>query len=583
MLRVRPFPFLAAPTRARLVLLLLLGAGLALPARDARAQPAASPTPASSQAASHDTQGPVDEFNRGTPESSVRGFLAAVHDGDRERAAHFLDLRQLRGQDADTRGASLALQLGVVLEQTVDLRPGIFSDRPAGRLDDGLPPDRELLQRLETSDGPVGIVLARVARSDGVPIWLFSSDTVALVPALYGEFGYGRLGEILPSVFFRTRWLGLQLWQWLGLIAAVAGAALLSFLVVAVVLRILRPLIRRSASSFDDRLLSAASRPARLSVTVFAFSAAKLTLGLPLAVRERLAATETTLLVVAATWFLLRLTDEVTERLQGRLVAHQQLGLLPLLRPGRRTAKVAILALALVLALGNFGFNVTTLIAGLGVGGVALALAAQRSLENFFGAIALFSDQPVRVGDFCRFGDRVGTVEEIGLRSTRLRTHERTVVAIPNNDFAALQLENFAARDRVWYHPTLGLRYDTSPAQMRQILAALRDMLVEHPRVADAPMHVRFVGFGASSLDVEIFAYVATGDFEEFLAVAEELNLRCMDIVSAAGADFAFPSVTAYLENGRTTTAADARSGPHARNGGDEARRETRHTRRGAL
>jgi MscS family membrane protein len=141
----------------------------------------------------------------------------------------------------------------------------------------------------------------------------------------------------------------------------------------------------------------------------------------------------------------------------------------------------------------------------------------------------------------------VGTVEEIGLRSTRVRTLDRTLVTVPNAEFSTIQLENFAARDRIWYHPRLGLRYETTPDQLRFVLVELRRMLYSHPKIDPDPARVRFVGFGDSSLDLDIYAYVRTGDYNEYLEVAEDLNLRVMDIVAQAGTGFAFPSSTTYL------------------------------------
>jgi MscS family membrane protein len=153
----------------------------------------------------------------------------------------------------------------------------------------------------------------------------------------------------------------------------------------------------------------------------------------------------------------------------------------------------------------------------------------------------------VRPGDFCRFGDRIGTVEEVGLRSTRVRTLDRTVVTVPNAEFATLQLENFALRDRIWLHAKLGLRYETTPDQLRFVLVEIRKLLYAHPRLTPDPARVRFVGFGNSSLDLEVFAYVRTTDFDEFLAVREDVYLRIMDVVAESGSGFAFPSQTAYL------------------------------------
>jgi MscS family membrane protein len=207
---------------------------------------------------------------------------------------------------------------------------------------------------------------------------------------------------------------------------------------------------------------------------------------------------------------------------------------------------------------------VTGLLAGLGVGGLAVALAAQKTIENLFGGVSLVADRPIQVGEICRFGDRVGTIEAIGLRSTRIRTLDRTVVTIPNAEFSALQLENYSARDRIWLKLTLGLRYETSPAQLRQVLDALRKLLRDHPRVDPDPARVRFIDFGAYSLDLELFAYVQTSDFNEYLAIREEILLSIMDAVEACGTGFAFPSQTIYgaRDGGLPGADVDSRSSP---------------------
>jgi MscS family membrane protein len=159
-----------------------------------------------------------------------------------------------------------------------------------------------------------------------------------------------------------------------------------------------------------------------------------------------------------------------------------------------------------------------------------------------FGGVAVVSDRPVTVGDFCKFGERVGTVEDIGLRSTRVRTLDRTVVSIPNSEFSSMVLENFSRRDKVWFHPMLNLRRDTKPDQVRNILGSIRQILTEHPKVETGPMPVRFVGAGSYSLDIEVFAYIQTADYDEFLQLQQDLLLRIMDAISAAGTALAIPT-----------------------------------------
>jgi MscS family membrane protein len=214
---------------------------------------------------------------------------------------------------------------------------------------------------------------------------------------------------------------------------------------------------------------------------------------------------------------------------------------------GRRMTKAVLIILASIALLQNLGVNVSGLVAGLGIGGLAFALAAQKTIENLFGGATIIADQPVRVGDFCRFGDKIGTVEDIGLRSTRIRTLDRTVVTVPNAEFSSLQLENFAKRDRIRLHFTIGVRYETSADQLRHLLVEVKRLLVAHPKILPDPARVRFVNFGAHSLDLEIFCYIGTADWNEFLAIREDIYLRIMDAVENSGTEFAFPSQTLYL------------------------------------
>ncbi|HEX5078504.1 MAG TPA: mechanosensitive ion channel family protein [Geminicoccaceae bacterium] len=225
-----------------------------------------------------------------------------------------------------------------------------------------------------------------------------------------------------------------------------------------------------------------------------------------------------------------------------------------------RLLTIIVLLYLAIAAAEAFGVPVAPLLASLGVGGLAIALAVRPTLENILGGFTLFADKPVRVGDFCLYGDKQGTVEEIGLRSTRIRSLQRTVVTVPNAEFSQMQLENFTRRDRMLFRTTLGLRYETTPEQLRYALAKLRELLLAHPMVSPDPARVRFVGFGDYSLDVEIFAYVLSADYNAYLGVLEDLNLRIMDIVEESGTGFAFPSQTTYLTRDKPLDAERAKA-----------------------
>jgi MscS family membrane protein len=201
----------------------------------------------------------------------------------------------------------------------------------------------------------------------------------------------------------------------------------------------------------------------------------------------------------------------------------------------------------------NLGVPLYGLFTGLGVGGIAIALAAKPTIENFIGSLNLFADKPVRVGDFCRYGEdalpnwrRIGHIESIGIRSTRIRGIDNSITTIPNADFAMMHIVNYDIRSKMLLLAVLGLRYETTDDQMRYVIAMLRDMLLAHPRVVDEEPRVRFIGFGDYSLNVEIRVNINTSDRDEFRAINEDIYLRVMKIVKEAGTGFAFPSSTVY-------------------------------------
>lgn len=204
--------------------------------------------------------------------------------------------------------------------------------------------------------------------------------------------------------------------------------------------------------------------------------------------------------------------------------------------------------LAIVFAGANeLGVPLLPLVASLGVGGLAVALAARPTLENLIGGIILYVDRPVRVGDFCSFGDHEGTVERIGVRSTQIRARDRTVITIPNATFADMEIINWARCDQMLILATIGLRYETKFDQLRYVLAKLREMFIAHPKIDNNTVRIRFVGYGSSSLDIQIRVYSLTQDWSEFYEIQEDVFLRVGEIVEDAGTRFAFPSQTLYV------------------------------------
>lgn len=488
-----------------------------------------------------------DDLDETVPRGAVREFLALARRGAYPEAARHLDLSAVPAAERPERGPRLARELQVVLDRTLWVDPDALSDQPEGLEDDGLPPGRDRLGTVRARGGAADLLLARVRAADGALVWRLSSSTVSRVPELYAQHGYPAFVERLPREFVDWQFLGADLWQWLGLLALALAAWVLAFAVAWAILRLARFLARRTTTGLDDRIVESVHRPLRFLAELYLFLAGTYWLRLDVPVQQFLVGVSRGITIILVTWVCLRLVTILTRAARERMVREERRAAVSMLDLSCRAAKVLIVALGLLALLQNLGFNVSGIVAGLGLGGVALAFAAQKTVENLFGGVSLSLDRPIRVGDFCRYGSGSGTVEDVGLRSTRMRTLERSVVSVPNAQLAAVEIENFAERDRFRLFTTIGVRYETTPDQLRRLIGLIREALAAHPKVIPEPLRVRFTGFGPSSLDIEINTYVGTRDVEEFYAVREELLLRVMDLVAACGTAFAFPSQTLYL------------------------------------
>ena len=219
-----------------------------------------------------------------------------------------------------------------------------------------------------------------------------------------------------------------------------------------------------------------------------------------------------------------------------------------LLRPATTVIKLTLVFIGIVSWLDNIGYEVTTLLAGLGVGGIAIAFAAQRTLENVIGSITIYSSQPVHVGDFCKFGNTLGVVEEIGLRATQLRTLERPVVHIPNAKFSTDVIENLTQRDKILYRTRLRLSLQTTARQMQDVLEGIRELINKHEMIDEESSRVRFLEFGEYAQEIELYVYIRTQDFAEYLQYREDINLSITKIIESSGTQLVVPTRTTYFE-----------------------------------
>ncbi len=479
----------------------------------------------------------ADPLGRETPSGTVVGFLQAAQTGNYRAAADYLQISAVHRQ---SQGPGLANKLKVLMDRAFVGSQRRLSTRPEGNPEYGTS-DRQTIGTFSVGDADIPVVLVRVVDPSAGKIWVFSSETLSKVPELYDNLEAHQVESKLPPSLVRNMFLGMPLWQWLALLAAIPVALAIGWAVV-----LLLAIPRRLWLKFRNRpslhSYSYMSRPLLISFSALAHRAIAGYLGLPLLPRLYYYRVIGVLISIGFFWFLLRSTSLTMHRLRTNAISagHTGTGTLMVLAERLITALVAIVAV--LATLGILGFNLTTVLAGLGIGGIAIAFAAQKTLENLFGGISVLADEVIRVGDFCRFGDRVGTVEDISLRSTRVRTLERTELSIPNGSLATMSIENFTRRDKFLFNPTLGIRGETSADQLRYLLAEIRRMLYEHPKIENDSARIRFAGFDKGALSLEIFSYIISRDQAEFSAICEDVWLRMMEIVEKSGSGFASPS-----------------------------------------
>jgi len=484
----------------------------------------------------------ADPLGRDTPSGTLYGFLQAAQAGNYSTAAQYLQLSSARRQ---TQGEDLAKKLKVVIDRafTGDLRR--ISNQPDGTPQDGVPLDRQRVGTLTAGDVEADLTLVRVPDGN-TRIWLISSDTLTRLSDLYDQAAVHQVEAHLPHALVSNSFLGLQLWQWLAILVAVPIAAGLGWLALQV-LRLPWYLWARYRKHEVAAAWNSFVRPLWLVLGVLAHGVLVSYLRIPVLQRHRYQQVAGVVAVIGFNWLLWRILRAVLNNVRQRAVLAGRMGTGSLMILGERMLKAAIVILAIFSVMGTLGFNLSTPLAGLGIGGIAIAFAAQKTLENLFGGVSILGDEVIRIGDTCRFGDRVGTVEDISLRSTRIRTPDRTELSIPNGSLATMNVENLSRRDKLLFTTRLGLRCETSSDQMRYVLVQVRRLLYEQPKVQTQGARTRFVAFDASALTMEIFCYILTRDDVEFQAIREDLLLRIMDIVDSAGTSLAFPSQTVYL------------------------------------
>ena len=489
-----------------------------------------------------------DPYGRETPRGLATGLVRAFASGDYRRAAHYLEPPAGERASTPERLAELAQELQRRLDSSGTLVPfPSLSSESEGETNDGLPIDQERIGSLRTQTGELPLIARRLVPDDGSPYWVVSTESLKALAKKKQETAVAPLETMVPEALSGISVAGAPMADWLILMIVAVIAFLAIRLAFAILLRIARAVVSHPATHRGYQFAEASFPPLGLYLAAILFFFATQHLQVAIVARQVLARYATIVAWIAFVWLLWRLIDMVADLWSIRMARSDRRQAMSALTFVRRAAKSVLVIAAFVAVLDTMNINVTTGIAALGLGGLAIALGVQKTIENLVGSLTVILDQPVRVGDYCKVGDVTGTVEDIGMRSTRLRTNERTVVTIPNGYFSSQQIENYSRRDRFLFNPIIGLTYDTSAEQMTTVLGALRTLLADDVYV-DEEARVQFIGLGQSALNIEIFAYVLTIDYAAFLVLREAMLLKIMDTIAAAGANIAFPTQTMLLK-----------------------------------
>lgn len=474
----------------------------------------------------------VDPFGRENPRSSVTSFLLACRNQDYQRASNYLDLRHLSKQNRDERGPGLARDLEAILNSSPTFNVLRLTQDPDGDHSDAEDPNREPVANISQNGATFTLALEHVSLQKGSPpVWIFANDTVAGIPQMTPSAAPPAIAHYLPSFLVRDTVLETSLWKWLALALALIFLISLGRMFDHMLRAIVHLTGRRVFHRDHIPIAEIAIGPARLVFSLAILGVALKVIALSAISRLYVGRAIQLVVVCTIAYFLIRLVELLLERVEAALSARQQYASRSMLHLARRAANATIIVLGILLVLSNWGYDTTTLVAGLGVGGIAVALAAQQTIANVFGGVSIIGDQPVRIGDFGKFGDLIGTVEDIGMRSTRIRTRARTVVSVPNSSFAGLNIENYSVRDKMLFNAMLGINRSTPPELVDRMMKALKQKLEGHKSVEAEKSMIRVTGLTSSAVNVEIFCYVLASDWDEFYSVQGDLYLIINEVL----------------------------------------------------
>jgi MscS family membrane protein len=533
--RIGLLPGQAYPLGFPAVLLLLIY--LAVPSAPAQHLPPAPPKTKAEPAAQ------ADPLGRQSPRSALIGLLTYLRRGDYATATRYLQLPPRQRVDIMelTREASV---LYPNFKGSVDL----LSDDPNWEGDPGLPPGQVRAGVIAVGDLSADITLVQVNDPASGKIWLVSRSTVASIPKLYAAAerqAPTRAERFRAALLGGPQLLGMSSKQWLGWLISIPVAWMLAWLLTFLLSMPRRIWCKIRRVPFHTVWETPLGMPLKCMIAILLHGFCIYLLQPPLLYRVYYVRFIAALLAGCFAWLISRISDQGFNLALHRTRTHGRGGEAILLMV-QKLYHVGIVIIALVAALALLGMNVSATLTGLGIGGLAVALAAQKTLENLIGGVSLLMDRALQVGDFCKIGDRMGTVEDVGLRSIKLRTLDQNLLVIPNGSLAQMQFENMKSRTKLLIDQNFSLRIETQLEQLKFVLENAQRMLDEHPMIESGTSRLRVINFAGAAFELHLFAYGKTSDMKEFTAIRQDVLFKLVGIVEAAGTKFAAPTRLTY-------------------------------------
>ena len=498
------------------------------------------------QAKPTETQTDQDSFGRDTPRSAVQGFLHALAN-DPQLTLEYLDSGFIKTLKKDKDKETLVVNLRHALDKGGRIDPMLsISDKSEGNLADMLPNDEEKVGSIELASDNIDLLLVKKINKDNVVYWQLSSKTLEAIPKTPDATPVSLSDHLGLQELRGRRLFGKDMADVASLATLIALGLLSVWFLIWLgywFLALTYPRVTKRRFAIPPKVILP------LAVVILAQMLPEIMLqaGVPLTLRLAVIRVQDVVAYLAMTWLIMRLIDGVFKRAETLSLKKKRPEQVSLLNLSRKVAKAILIVMALILVLGNLGFDLTTGIAALGIGGIALAFGAQKTIENLIGSVVVVADRPIHVGDFGRFGQFEGTVIDIGIRSSRIRTLDRTVVTIPNGEFSAMQIESYTARDMFHFLHNLYLQRDAKPQELSRMITGLKAFLLTHPNTNHEWTQVRISEMRQDCFVVEIRCYIPADDVRMFYDKQTELAIDVLVHIENYQVKHALPSQNIYL------------------------------------